>query len=199
MSAFLGAIGFIGLIVGIVLMIVGWIKKKKYKGGLIALVSLILFIIAVATTPNNEKPITEKASGEPAVQNKKEDVTWEEKVKEVAAKDATETEKFDEISLYAKDYKPTKDEIKEFENYIIQEYKDKKYIMDISNHEYMLGNIFKSQVVEQYYDEGEPMKDFAFDFWQNSKYNYRGVENMTSEATLSNEEQMDKALAEMGR
>lgn len=199
MSAFLGAVGFIGLIVGIVLMIVGWIKKKKYKGGLIALVSLILFIIAVATTPNNEKPTTEKASGEPAVQNKKEDVTWEEKVKEVAAKDATETEKFDEISLYAKDYKPTKDEIKEFENYIIQEYKDKKYIMDISNHEYMLGNIFKSQVVEQYYDEGEPMKDFAFDFWQNSKYNYRGVENMTSEATLSNEEQMDKALAEMGR
>lgn len=55
MSAFLGAIGFIGLIVGIVLMIVGWIKKKKYKGGLIALVSLVLFIIAVVTTPNNEK------------------------------------------------------------------------------------------------------------------------------------------------
>lgn len=41
------------------------------------------------------------------------------------------------------------------------------------------------------------MDSFAFDFLQNSKYNYRGVENITSESTLMNEEQMDKALDEI--
>ncbi len=126
-----------------------------------------------------------------------EPVSWQDKVKEVAASKGTETEKFDEISLYANEYVPTEEEVKEFEQYIIKEYKDRKYIMDISNHEYMLGNIFKAQVVEQYYNDGEPMKDFAFDFFQNSKYNYRGVENMTSESTLSNEEQMNEALQEL--
>lgn len=126
-----------------------------------------------------------------------EPVSWQDKVKEVAASKGTETEKFDEISLYANEYVSTEEEVKEFEQYIIKEYKDRKYIMDISNHEYMLGNIFKAQVVEQYYNDGEPMKDFAFDFFQNSKYNYRGVESMTSESTLSNEEQMNEALQEL--
>lgn len=71
--------------------------------------------------------------------------------------------------------------------------------MDISNHRYMLENIFKSQVVENYYkdEKQNPMQSFAFDFWQNSKYNYRGVDTMTSESTLSNEKQMDKALSEI--
>ena len=63
----------------------------------------------------------------------------------------------------------------------------------------MLENIFKSQVVEQFYDGDEPMKEFAFDFWQNSKYVYRGVDTPDSAAVKSNEEQMDKALAEMGK
>lgn len=130
-----------------------------------------------------------------------EPITWEEKVKDVAATDGTETEKFDAISMYAKDYKPTEDEIAEFEEDIIKEYKDGKYIMDISNHEYMLGNIFKADVIQKYYDDSEqnPMESFAFDFYQNSKYNYRGIDNRTSESTLSNERQMDKILAEIGK
>ncbi len=49
------------------------------------------------------------------------------------------------------------------------------------------------------YTEQKPMDSFAFDFLQNSKYSYRKVENMTSESILSNEEQMDKALVEMGK
>lgn len=192
--AFLGALGFIGVIIGIALIIIGKIKQKKLKGGWITLISAIVFIIAVANTPTNEKEKTE-----PVKETKTESVAWQDKIKDVAASKGTETEKFDKVSSFAKDYKPTKKEISEFEKYIIKEYKDKKYIMDISNDEYMLGNIFKSQVVEQSYDQGEPMKEFAFDFWQNSKYNYRKVDTMTSESTISNEKQMDKALAEIGK
>lgn len=158
---------------------------------------LLIFVFALIVDISNDEPVQEVTTEkvEP-VEEKTEEVvtTWEDKVKEIATKEATETEKFDEISLYANDYQVTEDEIKEFEQYIIKEYRDGKYIMDISNHEYMLGNIFKSQVVEQYYQEGESMKDFAFDFWQNSKYNYRKVDTMTSESTLANERQMDKVL-----
>ncbi|KAA0775800.1 hypothetical protein DN392_12680 [Bacillus sp. BB51/4] len=123
---------------------------------------------------------------------------WVNKIKEVASSDKSTTEKFDEISKYAQVYTPSNDEVKQFGNDIIKEYKDKNYIKDISNHEYMLTNIFKSQVVDSNALE-KPLKDFAFDFWQNSKYNYRGVETATSSATQANERQMDKSLSKMNK
>ncbi len=193
-------------------------KALKFLGGLFGALFVVLIIALVVDISNDdeqkasEKPVEEKVKEteienkpeatnetetetEVAAETEKVEITsWEDKVKEVAAADGTETEKFDEISLYANDYEPSVDEVKEFEQYIINEYKNKKYLEDISNHEYMLSNIFKSQVVEEYYEEGNPIKDFAFDFWQNSKYNYRGVENSTSGSTISNEQQMDKAL-----
>ncbi|MDA1664849.1 hypothetical protein PDK09_05005 [Bacillus cereus] len=125
-------------------------------------------------------------------------IEWEEKIKEVSSGGGTTTEKFDEISKYAHDYKPSQAEVKQFGDDIIKEYKDKNYIKDVSNHEYMLSNIFKSQVVDKNASE-KPLKNFAFDFWQNSKYNYRGVENTTSSATQANERQMDKALNKMNK
>ena len=69
--------------------------------------------------------------------------------------------------------------------------------MNLKDEVYTLSNLFKSVVVER--NTAEPMKSFAFDFYQNTKYNYRGAENKTSEFTLSNEEQMNKALTEMGK
>ncbi|OEH53072.1 hypothetical protein AQ616_18725 [Oceanobacillus sp. E9] len=58
MSGFLGAIGIVGILSGLVLFVLGFIKKKKYRGGWIALASLVLTIIAVATTPeaSSEEP-----------------------------------------------------------------------------------------------------------------------------------------------
>jgi hypothetical protein len=147
--------------------------------------------------------IIDIANDEPKSKEKpKETVTttvkWEAKIKEIASSDKTPNEKFDEISKYAHDYKTSKDEVKQFGDDIIKEYKDKNYIKDVSNHEYMLTNIFKSQVVDKNASE-KPLKDFAFDFWQNSKYNYRGVENATSSATQANERQMDKALNKINK
>lgn len=212
MSAFFGAIGFVGIIVGIVLMVIGRIKKRKYRGGLITLVAIVLIIISMATMPESQKDTanksktkthqtSEKTPGSAKQATAEKKVTWQEKIKEVAASKGSKTEKFDQISMYAHDYKPTKAEIKDFSNYIIQQYKDKKYIMDINNDEYMLEEIFKANVVERYYDDADqnPLDSFAYDFWQNVKYNYRGVDTMTSDATTANEEQMDKALAKMGK
>lgn len=62
MNAFFGAIGLVGFLIGLVLIALGLIKKKKYKGGIIALVSLIIFIVAgITDTSTNEassKPLS---------------------------------------------------------------------------------------------------------------------------------------------
>lgn len=125
--------------------------------------------------------------------------SWETKIKEVAAADLSETEKFDEVSLYAQGYTPSDSEVTEFEQYIVNEYTRGAYLSDAANHEYMLSNIFKSEVVEVHYDDEaqESIDSFAFDFWQNTKYVYRGVDTVDSEPVKANEEQMDKALAKM--
>ncbi|MDA2519798.1 hypothetical protein PDN73_29055 [Bacillus cereus] len=150
--------------------------------------------------PQKEDAAT-KDTAEPVQKNTPaptQSIGWKEKVKEVSSASGTTTEKFDKISKYAHDYKPSQDEVKQFGDDIIKEYKNKNYIKDVANHEYMLTNIFKSQIVDKNAPE-KPLKDFAFDFWQNTKYNYRGVENATSSATQANERQMDKALNRMNK
>ncbi|WP_110928424.1 hypothetical protein [Bacillus massiliglaciei] len=183
------------------------------------LIGMSVFVLILAACGNESTEDTakdEQKQTEPTIEKKKETedakteetteksekaepITWEDKVKEVATTDGSNTEKHDEIVSYARDYKATDDEIKEFENYIIQEYKDRNYLKDVTNHEYMLENIFKASVVDYHYDDSDsnPIQDFAFDFLQNTKYNYRGAETATSDSTLANEEQMNKALTEM--
>lgn len=135
-----------------------------------------------------EKPVAKVKSTE--------DATWQDKVKEVASLNSTPSKKFDTIEAYAKKYPATKAEIKEFEDYIIAEYNNKKYLADVQNDEYMLGNIFKGYVVNRYYGEEEtPINDFVFGFYQNSNYTFKGLESTNSHAIKYNERQMDKALA----
>ncbi len=90
------------------------------------------------------------------------------------------------------EYEASEDEVNEFKQNILSSYKDKIYLSNIENHEKMLTNIFQSYIVEQN-SEGE-WKDFAFDFFQNSKYTYRGVDAVDSESVKSNEEQMNKVV-----
>lgn len=137
---------------------------------------------------HEEKPVAKVESTEGA--------TWQTKVKEVASLNSTPSKKFDTIEAYAKKYPATKAEIKEFEDYMKAEYKNKKYLADVQNNEYMLENIFKAYVVNRYYGEEEtPINDFVFGFYQNANYTFKGLESINSHATKYNERQMDKALA----
>lgn len=284
MGAFIGIIGVIGIIVGIVLIVVGLVKKKKLKGGIVVIISLVLFVTGVAITPKQntdyeviqeekqgnglyirvetegesekelrtvvEKIKKEKKSSEIDAAwiliyehgeqggllakakvpynkngqtmvgannkdylfelnpNKKEvkqeikkansePISWEERIQKISSSGVNKTEKFDEVSSFAMEYNPTETEIDDFQTYIINEYKNGNYINNLANDEYALGNIFKSQVVERN-TKNKHIKDFAFDFWQNSKYIYRGVDAPDSTTVKSNEQQMDKALTEIG-
>lgn len=122
---------------------------------------------------------------------------WETQVKDIASSSDSKTEKFDAVSKLASDYSASDEELKEFQDYIINEYKTGKYLKDINNDEYMLINIFKSAALDERYggSNEDAVGAFAFDFLQNTKYTYRGVDAVDSETVKSNEHQMDKALS----
>ncbi|MED0662172.1 hypothetical protein [Geobacillus thermodenitrificans] len=201
---FLVALGFVGIIVGVVLFIVGKIKKKKYYGGVITIVSLVLFIIAFIATPpaeENTKSI-ETPKEEPTKEQTNENeeaAVWKLKIKEIAENDDKPSDKYYAVEKLMMEYKTkfNKNEIEQFKNDIINDYKSGDYLSELDNHERMLTNIFKSYIVEQN-SEGA-VKDFAFDYHQNLKYTYRGVDTVDSSAVKSNERQMDKALKEIGK
>ncbi|MGX5623480.1 hypothetical protein [Bacillus cereus] len=199
---------FLVSIVSIIVLIIGlFMPKFVLRGEKInrlrvvkiylstALISFIVCMVCINLNPDRKDSSNQDKK---TVATTTTSSQWKSKITEIASSNKTPNEKFDEISRYAHSYKPTKDEIKTFGDEIIKEYTNKTYIKDVSNHEYMLTNIFKSEVVERNASE-KPLKDFAFDFWQNSKYNYRGVENATSSATQANERQMDKALGKMNK
>lgn len=180
------------------------VKKPFYKKWWFWLLAVIIIGAAASGGEEDPKEIvnTEPQSGEvepEKTETEEESNSWEETVKSIALSDKTPTEKFDEVSMYANDYDGTDEEVNEFEEFIINEFTSGKYLSDLENHEYMLSNIFKAQVIESFYDDSEqnPKDKFAFDFLQNSKYTYRGVDAVDSESVLSNEEQMKKALEEM--
>ncbi|WP_197226126.1 hypothetical protein [Priestia megaterium] len=172
-------------------------KKRHWAGAIIAGVALgsIIGVMIPSEDETAQKPKKVEQKAE-----KPSNVDWEVEVKKIVGPgNTTPTENFDKIMKIANSYQPTEKEIKYFTSYIIQEYTDKRYISDIKNDDYMLSNIFMSAVVENYYDDSErnPIDAFAFDFFQNSKYTYRGVDAVDSDAVKSNEHQMDKSLAQL--
>lgn len=153
-------------------------------------------------TPKEESTDETTQEAETAAVEEETDETtvdWDTQVVDIANGDGSETEKFDQVSSLAMDYSPTDEELETFGNDIVNEYKNGTYLSDITNHEYMLKNIFKAQVVDRAFEDSEqdPLDSFAFDFLQNSKYTYRGVDAVDSQPVQANEKQMDDALAQI--
>ncbi|WP_160037185.1 hypothetical protein [Paenibacillus sp. An7] len=152
--------------------------------------------------PSVEPAPKDEIEAEPSgteVEEETKTIDWRTKIKEIANSDQSVTEKFDQVELeLVNNYIPSEEELTAFENEIISAFKNKEYLKDITDAEYMLTNIFKSSViVSSYEDKNEPMPSFAFDFWQNSKYTYRGADAVDSESVKANEDQMERALEEI--
>ncbi|MRN54581.1 hypothetical protein [Paenibacillus monticola] len=122
---------------------------------------------------------------------------WESTLKRLAQSDASATEKSTAAEALARNYKPSKDELLDFESSIVEEYTSENYLANIKDAEYMLNNIFKAIVVGDQHSDDEAISDFAVDFYQNTKYTYQGVHAADSDSIKSNEEQMNKALAKL--
>ncbi|MFJ7954519.1 hypothetical protein ACIQZG_23750 [Lysinibacillus sp. NPDC096418] len=83
-------LGFLGVFVGLALLIIGLIKKKKMKGGLVLGISAAAFIVGFIMVPTNSTDSTNDS-------NEKEKVATvakpkEETAEEKAAREAKETE-----------------------------------------------------------------------------------------------------------
>lgn len=164
-------------------------KKLIFSG------ALVLSLGLAACSEEAEKPITKDQTIEKPTQKVSAEMKWQDEITKLASNSDSASDKFYALEKLLMDYKATEAEVKEFSTYIIDDYKSGNYLSDIGNHERMLSNIFKSYYVEKN-SEGA-LKDFAFDYFQNMKYTYRGADTVDSEAVKSNEEQMNKALKEI--
>lgn len=135
------------------------------------------------------EPTTEPSATDPAISE-----SWDSSLKRIAQSDSTPTKKADATEALARAYKPSDLELLDFNSSIVEEYTSQNYLANIEDTEYMLTNIFKSVVVQNNHKDGEPIKDFAFDFYQNTKYTFRGAETVDSDTIKANEAQMNKAL-----
>lgn len=109
--------------------------------------------------------------------------------------------KYNLVSEYAYSYKLSKKQLSTFTMDIVNAYKSGTYLSDVSNEQYMLENIFKATLVNRYYgnvkaNESTPYGEFAFDFMQNTRDIYRGIQSVGDEVTAANERQMDKSIAQ---
>lgn len=121
---------------------------------------------------------------------------WESEISDIIAAGGSKTEKAGAVEALAKKYEPQNEQLFDYFQFMVGELADKKYLAQIDNDEYMLSNIFKSLLVEKH-AQNDHLKDFAFDFYQNTKYTYRGADTVDSDSVLANEAQMAKALAQI--
>ncbi|MDF9845408.1 MULTISPECIES: hypothetical protein [unclassified Paenibacillus] len=155
---------------------------------------------ATPAATEEAQPVVAEQTAEPTVapstgetSSVEASISWESAIKQISQSDTDPTQKADAAEVLARDYQPSAEEIKDFQSQIIEEFTAQNYLSQNNEAEYMLTNIFKSVVVERA-NEGSPIGDFAYDYYQNTKYTFRGADAPDSESVKSNEEQMKKAL-----
>ncbi|MBU5252400.1 hypothetical protein KQI46_10760 [Lysinibacillus capsici] len=152
-----------------------------------------------------EQALTEQTSKdetETQAKNKTEEKTnevvtpkWQIEISKLVTNTDSATDKFYSLEKFFIKYDVAQEEVEQFSKEIVSDYKSGTYLSEIENHERMLTNILKSYYVEK--NSSGAIKDFAFDYLQNMKYTYRGVDTVDSDSVKSNEEQMNKALKEI--
>lgn len=120
---------------------------------------------------------------------------WNESLEEIINSSDAPSDKFYALEKVMMDAEVAEADVESFKQDILKAYKEKTYLDDPTNDSAMINYIFKSYIVEQ--NETDSWKDFAFDFHQNVKYVYRGVDGPESEAVKANEAQMDKVLGDL--
>lgn len=165
-------------------------KKLVYSAALVS----ALFLVACSdeeAAPEKSEPI-EAVDEKEKVEIVEETKSWNESLEEIISSSDVPSDKFYALEKVMMDAEVTEAEVESFKQDILTAYKEKTYLADPTNDSVMLNHIFKSYIVEQ--NESNAWKDFAFDFHQNVKYVYRGVDGPESEAVKANESQMDNLI-----
>lgn len=167
-------------------------NKCFYTACVIVLSAISLVGCGEVDTKTSTPAVTKIKQEKPA--DSKPAVDWNSEIKKIAKGDGTTTEKADNIEKLARDYTPTSDELKAFQTRIVDEFIHGKYLTNKDNAEYMLTNLFQSVVVERQADESQDIKEYAFRFYKNTKYVFRGVDELDSNSVKVNEGKMKKLI-----
>ena len=119
---------------------------------------------------------------------------WRGEIGALAASDGTATEKQDAVDSLSREYLMDENAASEQLDYLIGEFESGVYLTGLGDENYALQNIFIARVLEL--NQPSPIRDFAFDFYQNTKYVYRGVDAPDSDAVKANEDQMLRAITD---
>ena len=163
-------------------------KKLVFSAALVS----ALFLSACSGDTETLEKSEPLDTSEEKVDVVEESKPWNESLEEIINSSDAPSDKFYALEKVMMDAEVTEAEVDSFKQDILTAYKEKTYLADPTNDSVMLNYIFKSYIVEQ--NETDAWKDFAFDFHQNVKYVYRGVDGPESEAVKANEAQMDKVI-----
>lgn len=152
----------------------------------------LVTVSMLACSPEENQSMDSSTTG-PKTPTKNDFSIWEDDVRMISDSDKTKTEKAAKVEQLVKDTSFTNESIDNFASDTINSFLDKSYLGSTDNDFLMLSRIYKSYAVEQN-RMNSVLGDFAFDYYQNVKYVYRGVDDINSESVRANEEQMNKSL-----
>lgn len=131
-----------------------------------------------------------------------ESALWEDEIKRIAATDNDPTTKHDEVMALAKEHGA--EGLDEFFDDIVTEFLAGEYLQHTDDEVYMLAQLYKARSLDRYGSElarsgfaddvEEAKYSFSFDYLQNIKYVYRGVDDVGSASVIANERQMRDSL-----
>ncbi len=105
MGAFLGAVGLVGVFVGIVLIVLGLIKKRKFKGGLITIISFVMLIGGIMITVSNSDGVDAADQDETDTYKvSRGEITNEKQLINLAVRAQSSIEKYDKLDNVTVDH-----------------------------------------------------------------------------------------------
>lgn len=193
-------------------------KKWLVMVVLFVLSLVIIFISSIDNKPNEEIATPDQTqeqknkeaqaiSDEYHVHEEPNDINWYQEIDYIAFNgEYDNAEKYEETMVMAEKYfnagsknSVFQDEIKLFEQEMIQTFKDRTYVTKYQDTEFMLQNLFKSRIIELYYEDAQkhPMNIFSFDYHTNVKNVFESIEDAEGDWVKATEVEMSITLKEI--
>lgn len=116
----------------------------------------------------------------------------DQKISEIASSDQTPARKAGAVSDYAAGYEPKSNDLKNFESYIIDHYKDGSYLG--KDEKITLGVMFRSQVIMNQADIDDDTRIIATNINKSAKHVFRGFGDADSATVKGASKEIDKLL-----
>jgi len=178
-------------------------NTKNLIIGLVFLFGMFILFISTIEVPEDSDAELEK------VEDNDLNIDYNKELENIINTEKTKTEKMDEVYYLAKTHSNnlTQDEANNYLEETVSDYKSGALKDNLNNDDYAVRIMFKVQAarkaLENDFKESENQKSYEkanvlIDFEQIIKYIYREVDDWDSESTISNIDQIEDGLVEIG-